>query len=97
MNIEIDAMLNKWADARNNIAVLEKKMETYKKIMKQYFQRNHITKYENEYFKVRQNTQDRSYIIKKNVPNEIWDQYAKLQKIEFLTLTEKKSSSTTSS
>lgn len=91
--MDIDAMLEKWSDARKQVAILEKKMEQYKKVMKQYFRQNNITKYENEFFKVRLNTQDRSFIIKKNVPSEIWDQYATPQKIEFITLTEKKASS----
>ena len=94
--MDIDAMLEKWSDARKQVAILEKKMEQYKKVMKQYFRQNNITKYENEFFKVRLNTQDRSFIIKKNVPSEIWDQYATPQKIEFITLTEKKASSSSS-
>lgn len=94
MNVDIDTLLDKWADARNNIATLEKKVDNYKKIMKQYFLRNNITKYENEFFKVKQSTQNRSFVMKKNVPDEIWDQYAKPKSIEFLTLTEKKSQKT---
>lgn len=90
-------MLEKWSDARKHVVLLEKKMEQYKKIMKQYLRQNNLTKYENEFFKVRQNTQDRSFIIKKNVPPEIWDQYATPQKIDFLTLTEKKASSSSTS
>ena len=95
--MDIDAMLEKWSDARKHVALLEKKMEQYKKLMKQYLRQNNLTKYENEFFKVRQNTQDRSFIIKKNVPPEIWDQYATPQKIDFLTLTEKRASSASSS
>lgn len=94
--MDIDAMLEKWSDARKHVSILEKKIEQYKKIMKQYFRQNNITKYENDYFKVRQNTQDRSFILKKNVPPEVWDQYATPQKIDFLTLTEKKASSSSS-
>lgn len=89
--MDVDNLLEKWADARNTISSLEKKVETYKKLMKQYFARNNITKYENEFFKVKQGTQTRSLITKKNVPDDVWDLYAKPQTIDFLTLTEKKS------
>lgn len=94
--MEIDSMLEKWSDARKHVAVLEKKIEQYKKMMKQYLRQNNLSKYENDFFKVRQNTQDRSFIIKKNVPPEIWDRYATPQKIDFLTLTEKKATSSSS-
>jgi len=93
MNIDIDQLLEKWADARNTAAALEKKMDNYKKIMKQYLIRNNITKYENDFFKVKQSIQNRSIIHKKDVPKEIWDQFAKSKDIEFITLTEKKSKS----
>jgi len=93
MNVDIDQLLEKWADARNTVATLEKKMDNYKKIMKQYLIRNNITKYENDFFKVKQSVQNRSIIHKKDVPKEIWDQFAKSKDIEFLTLTEKKSKS----
>lgn len=91
MNVDVDTLLEKWADARNNIAALEKKVDNYKKIMKQYFLKNNIQKYENDFFKVKQSTQTRSFITKKNVPNEVWEQYSKPQQIEFLSLLEKKS------
>lgn len=96
MNIDVDALLDKWADARNTISVLEKRVENYKKVMKQYLARNNLTKYENDFFIVRQGTQNRSFVTKKNVPEDVWDMYAKPQKIDFLTLTEKKSSTSSS-
>lgn len=91
MNIDIDTMLEKWADARNNIAVMEKKIDNYKKLMKQYLHKHNLTKYENEFFTVKQSTQNRSFVMKKHVPSQIWEQYAVPQQIEFLSLTEKKS------
>lgn len=96
MNIDVDALLDKWADARNTISVLEKRVENYKKVMKQYLARNNLTKYENDFFIVRQGTQNRSFVTKKNVPDDVWEMYAKPQKIDFLTLTEKKSSTSSS-
>ena len=92
MNIDVDALLERWADARNTISTQEKRVENFKKVMKQYLVRNNLTKYENDYFIVRLGTQNRAIVTKKNVPSEIWDMYAKPQKIDFLTLTEKKSS-----
>lgn len=93
MNVDIDQLLEKWADARNSIAVLEKRVDNYKKIMKQHLVRNNIKKYENDFFRVSLSTQNRSIVHKKDVPKEVWDMYAKQKDIEFMTLTEKKSKS----
>jgi len=90
MNIDMDQLLEKWADARSMSAVLEKKMDNFKKIAKQYLLRNNIKKYENDFFKLTQSTHNRTSVQKKDVPNEIWDQYAKSKDVEYITLTEKK-------
>lgn len=90
MNIDMDQLLEKWADARNTAAALEKKMDNYKKIAKQYLLRNNIKKYENDFFKLSQSTHNRTSVQKKDVPAEIWDQYAKSKDVEYITLTEKK-------
>jgi hypothetical protein len=90
MNIDMDQLLEKWADARNAAAALEKKMDNYKKIAKQYMLVNNIKKYENDFFKLSQSTHSRASVQKKDVPKEIWDQYAKSKDVEYITLTEKK-------
>jgi hypothetical protein len=86
----MDQLLEKWADTRNNIATLEKKVDNYKKIAKQYLLRNNIKKYENEFFKLSQSVHERTSVQKKDVPKEIWEQYAKSKDVEYMTLTEKK-------
>ena len=90
MNIDIDQLLEKWADARSAAAALEKKMDNYKKIAKQYMLLNNIKKYENNFFKLSQSTHNRTSVQKKDVPKEIWEQYAKSKDVECITLTEKK-------
>jgi len=90
MNVDIDLLLEKWADARNNISVLEKKVDNCRKIMKQYLMQNNTKKYENDYFRVSQSVHERTSVQKKDVPKEIWDQYAKSKDVEYMTLTEKK-------
>lgn len=96
MNVDIDQLLEKWADARSTISTLEKKVDNYKKIAKQYLIRHNLTKYENDFFKLRQSTQNRSIMHKKDVPKDVWAQYARAKDIEFLTLTEKKATKTKS-
>jgi hypothetical protein len=90
MNIDMDQLLEKWADARSAAVALEKKMDNYKKIAKQYLLRNNIKKYENDFFKLSQSTHNRTSVQKKDVPKEIWDQYAQSKDVEYITLTEKK-------
>ena len=90
MNIDMDQLLEKWADTRNMIVALEKKMDNYKKIAKQYLLRNNIKKYENEFFRLSLSVHERTSVHKKDVPKEIWEQYAKSKDVEYMTLTEKK-------
>lgn len=93
MNIDMDQLLEKWADARNKMTDLEKRIDHYKKIAKQQLIRNNIKKYENEFFKLSLSTHNRTSVQKKDVPQDIWDQYAKSKEVEYITLTEKKSTS----
>lgn len=97
MNIDMDQLLEKWADARNTAAALEKKMDNYKKIAKQYLLRNNIKKYENDFFKLSQSVHERTSVQKKDVPKDVWDQYAKSKDVEYMTLTEKKAKTSSSS
>jgi len=90
MNVDMDRLMEKWADVRTRIAVLEKQMENYKKVAKQNMIRNNLKKYENEFFKLSLSTHNRTSVHKKDVPKEIWDQYAKSKDVEYITLTEKK-------
>ena len=88
--MDVSQLLSKWADARNTISALEKKVDQYKKIMASHMQKNDIAKYEDDFFIVRQTTQNRSIITKKSVPSEIWEAYATPHTTRFLLLTEKK-------
>lgn len=91
MNIDMDQLMEKWADARNKVADLEKRIDHYKKIAKQQLLRNNTKKYENEFFRLSLSTHNRTSIQKKDVPQEVWDQYARSKDVEYMTLTEKKS------
>lgn len=90
MNVDIDKMLEKWATTRNSMNELEKKIDNYKKIMKQYLKRNDIKKYENGTYKVSLSNHERTSIQKKDIPKDIWNMYAKSKDVEYLTLTETK-------
>ena len=90
MNVDMDQLLEKWADVRTRIAVLEKQMDNYKKVAKQYMVRNNIKKYENEFFRLSLSVHERTSVHKKDVPKEIWEQYVKSKDVEYMTLTEKK-------
>lgn len=88
--MDVSQLLAKWADARSTIAALEKKVDHYKKVMAQHMQKNNIVRYEDDRFVVRQSTQNRSIITKKDVPSDVWAAYAIPRKTQFLLMTEKK-------
>lgn len=90
MNIDIDRLMEKWADTRTTIATLEKKVEIYKNTAKRFLVQNNVKKYENDFFRLSQSTHNRTSVQKKDIPKEIWDQYAKSKDVEYMTLTEKK-------
>lgn len=87
--MDLNNILEKWADARNQLAVLEKRVAQYKKMMEKYMTQNNLKQYENDYFRVRLGTQNRTIIHKKDVPANVWEQYATPQQIQFITFTEK--------
>jgi len=86
---DIDRLIEKYEETRVEIALLEKKMEKYRKKLKDEFARRELTEYKNAGFVVRKQVQTRSSMCKKNVPDEIWDQYSTSQQVEILTVRKK--------
>jgi hypothetical protein len=86
----MDVLVKQWHDARLALREVEDKIERIKAQVEGHMIRHHMDMYEDEYFKIRRQTQQRSVLLKKNVPAKIWDEYALPQRIEFLQLIEKK-------
>lgn len=89
---EIHSLLEKWEDCRRTIDMMEKKIKRYRQTVEQYLEKNNLSEFENERFKVKRNIQQRSLLTKKMVPKEVWEMYSLPQRVEFITLTEKKKS-----
>ena len=84
--MELDEILKKWATAKASISEMEKKMEHYKKLAEKQLTKMGVDQYANSEYKVKKQTQQRSVMVKKMVPAEVWDRYSLPQKVEFWTL-----------
>lgn len=89
----IDEVLEKWEECRRTIETMEKKIKKYRTIVENYMETHNLSVFENQKYKIKKNIQQRSLLTKKMVPKEIWDKYSLPQRVEFLTLTQKKAPS----
>lgn len=87
-NIQI--ILQKWDEARKQSVELEKKMDKYKKMIGNYLAKKNLQSLETAEFCVKKRIQNRNVLTKKSIPKDVWDQYATLQRVEFLVLCPKK-------
>jgi hypothetical protein len=86
---EIDTVLEKWDECRQNMDLLEKKIKRYRQTVENFLQKNNLDQYENSKFKVKRSVQQRSLLTKKMVPKDVWETYSLPQRVEFLLLTDK--------
>lgn len=86
----MDEVLMKWARIRKEKDELERKIEKCRKSVQNYMVKHDMKTYENDLFKVKINTQNRSFMLKSSVPEDIWKQYSVSKPIETILLTEKK-------
>lgn len=83
---ELDRLITRYDEIRQEISNLEKKLEKYKKKIDDEMRHNGLDNYKNSGFQVLKCTQQRLGMQKKNVPEEIWSRYATAQKVEFLMI-----------
>ena len=74
---DINSLLEKWSDAKQEISDLEKKIEKYKRLAVRILsEQDADTLYGDEYQLVCKNI-SRTTISKRDVPNDIWSQYSR--------------------
>jgi formiminotetrahydrofolate cyclodeaminase len=75
--IEIKDILQKWADAKAEIAELEKNIEKYKRVVNRIMDQKGNNTITSSKFTLRRKEMSRSTMSKKNVPTEIWNKYSR--------------------
>jgi hypothetical protein len=75
--IEIKDILQKWADAKTEIAELEKNIEKYKRVVNRIMDQKGNNTITSSKFTLRRKEMSRSTMSKKNVPTEIWNKYSR--------------------
>ena len=86
---EIDRLIQKYDEAKQALTEYEKKVQKYKERIEKYCKDNKIDNYENGSYWVKKQTQTRNAMIKKSVPEDIWNKYCTISKIEFFTMRKK--------
>ena len=88
--IEIKDILQKWADAKTEIADLEKKIEKYKRGVNRFMDEKGNNTITSSQYTLRRKEMTRATISKKNVPTEIWNKYSKPSTYKAYYLSKKK-------
>merc|ERR1740129_2658193 len=83
---EIDGVLDKWNWAKGEEAAMKKKIEECKSKVEAYFMKQGITNFANAKYKVEKRMQQRESVSKKDLPADIWSQYAKTSEFSFFKL-----------
>jgi predicted translin family RNA/ssDNA-binding protein len=86
---EIDRLVLKYEEVRQEIKNLEKKMDKYRNKINDELKRHGLDKYSNHEFQIQKYVTETNRILKKHVPEDIWKQYATPHTCEYLRITRK--------
>ena len=87
---DIAKILRTWAESKNEIADLEKKIEKYKRVVTRFMDQQGNNTISTPYYTLRRKEMSRTTISKKDVPKEIWNKYARPCTYKAYYLTQKK-------
>lgn len=76
-NKDIDDLLDKWYEAKQTIAELEKKQDKYKKLAEKLMSSSGSNSLSSSSYKLSRKNMIRLSLSKKDVPDDIWNRYAK--------------------
>jgi hypothetical protein len=74
---DIPELLHRWAQARQDLADLEKRIEKYKKLAGRIMDKEGVNTMSSDQYKLKRANMSRMTISKQDVPEHIWKQYAK--------------------
>jgi hypothetical protein len=86
---DINELLEKWFNAKQNITSLEQQCEKYKKLADRIMNTKNTNTLSSNKFKVSRNKKTRSSLGKKDVPQNIWNSYSKTSTFNTFHLVQK--------
>jgi hypothetical protein len=89
MNEEIEELLNNWNKIKENISMLEKKMEQCKHTAEKLMDNNNTDKLDSKLYTLERRELNRTSISKKDLPEEIWNRFSKESFYNVFYLTQK--------
>ena len=70
------SFIDKWGDIKQQIKILEKQSEIYKKKAEKIMQRNNVNTIHGENYMIKKTQQTSTRIKKTDIPLHLWDRYA---------------------
>ena len=77
MEDDIENLLNKWYNAKQELFQLEKKIEKYKVLAENLMNKENIDIIKSEKYILQRKEMNRTTIGKKDLPEDIWNRYSK--------------------
>ena len=74
---DIDTLLEKYNDAKEQISILEKKLEKYKKYAEHIMDNEDKDEISNLKFSLTRRNMSRTTLSKDDIPKDIWNKYAR--------------------
>jgi hypothetical protein len=74
---DIDTLLDKWYDTKEQIGILEKKLEKYKKYAERIMDNEDKDELSNFNYKLTRRNMSRTTLSKEDMPKDIWNKYAR--------------------
>jgi len=88
---DVDILLNRWNETREQISELEKKLEKYKRYAEKIMNETRSDELSNEVYILTRRDMSRTTLSKDDVPSEIWAKYSRNIKYPMYTLRKRKS------
>ena len=76
-NEDIDTLLEKWYETKQQIALLEKKCDKYKKYAEKIMNNSDISQLSNNLYTLTKREMSRDVLSKDDLPKEIWNKYSR--------------------
>lgn len=87
---DISSLLEKWSDAKNEMVELEKRIDKYKRLANRVMDYQGNDNISSTYYTLRRKNISRTSISKQDVPEHIWQKYARTCTYPAYYLSEKK-------
>ena len=74
---DVDTLLEKWHDTKEQISILEKRLENYKKYAERIMDNEDKDEINNSNYSLTRRNMSRTTLSKDDLPKDIWNKYAR--------------------